>query len=173
VAQLAEAAFGDFYRRTARPLWIYVYRITGDAADADDVVHDAFHRLLRADLPTLQEEELRRYLFRTASNLVTDRWRKSMRERSFMERVREAIAPSSLPSAGGGGEVAGTFARLKPRERALLWLAYVEERDHEQIAASLGLTRGSVKVLLSRARARLRDLLAAKGLTAKGLTVKA
>jgi len=48
---------------------------------------------------------------------------------------------------------------LKPRERALLWLAYVEEDTHEEIADALGVKRGSVKVLLSRARARLRDLL--------------
>jgi len=41
----------------------------------------------------------------------------------------------------------------------LLWLAYVEEDTHEEIADALGVKRGSVKVLLSRARARLRDLL--------------
>ena len=55
------------------------------------------------------------------------------------------------------------FSELKPRERALLWLAYVEGDTHADIAASLRLSRGSIKVLLSRARARLRDLLTARG----------
>ena len=59
------------------------------------------------------------------------------------------------------------FAALKPRERALLWLAYVEGESHEDIAKVLGLSRGSIKVLLSRARGRLRDQLVAKGLTAR------
>jgi DNA-directed RNA polymerase specialized sigma24 family protein len=48
-----------------------------------------------------------------------------------------------------------------------LWLAYVEEHNHQEIASALGLARGSVKVLLSRARARLRKLLVTKGLTAR------
>ena len=47
------------------------------------------------------------------------------------------------------------FAELKPRDRALLWLAYVEEHNHQEIASALGLARGSVKVLLSRARCAL------------------
>ncbi len=53
--------------------------------------------------------------------------------------------------------VSREFAALKPRERALLWLAYVEGESHEEIANALGLSRGSIKVLLSRARGRLRD----------------
>jgi len=44
-----------------------------------------------------------------------------------------------------------------------LWLAYVEGDTHEDIAAALHVRRGSVKVLLSRARARLRDLLTKRG----------
>jgi len=43
-------------------------------------------------------------------------------------------------------EVTRTFAQLKPRDRALLWLAYVEEQDHRQVAATLGVRPGSVKV---------------------------
>jgi len=48
-----------------------------------------------------------------------------------------------------------------------LWLAYVEEHNHQEIASALGIARGSVKVLLSRARAKLRKLLVTKGLTAR------
>ncbi len=53
---------------------------------------------------------------------------------------------------------------LNPRERALLWLAYVEGENHQEIAASLGLGRGSIKVLLFRAKRRLRELLTSRGL---------
>jgi RNA polymerase sigma-70 factor (ECF subfamily) len=72
------------------------------------------------------------------------------------------------PVPGSDPDVVATFAALKPRERALLWLAYVEEEDHQQIAAALGLARGSVKVMLSRARARLRDLLKSRGIIGGG-----
>ena len=51
------------------------------------------------------------------------------------------------------------MARLKPRERALLWLAYAQGSSHKEIAESLGLRAASVKLLLFRARRRLAALL--------------
>ena len=128
-------------------------------------MQDAFCRLLRADVGALGDTELRRYLFRIAGNLMTDRWRRAERELSWLDRLRgEPHASSSwVPDDSVGEE----FAELKPRDRALLWLAYVEEHTHQEIASALGLARGSVKVLLSRARARLRRLLTIKGLTAR------
>jgi len=158
VRLLTEHGFGEFYRRNARPLWTYIYRVTGHAADADDIVQDAFVRILKVELPE-DEEEQRRYLFRVAGNLMADRWRRTTRERAKLDRA-QAPAP---PAAADTADVRRIFGELKPRERALLWLAYVEEEDHAGIAESLGIARGSVKVLLSRARARIRDLLQARG----------
>ncbi len=155
-----EATFAAFYNATARAVWAYVYRATGNAADADDVVQDAFCRLAAADVETLSEEGKRRYVFRIAGNLITDRWRRASREQSWLDRISGEPPPPPAPE--GDAEVALTFGRLKPRERALLWLAYVEEQDHQSIAAALGVERGSVKVMLSRARSRLRDLLKAR-----------
>ena len=151
-----QTAFSDLYKRTSRSLWSYVYRVTGNAADADDIVQDAFCRLLRGG-PDADEEQLRRYVFRIASHLVVDRWRRQKRDH---DSARQHVP---LPLASDTPEheaVARTFARLTPRERALLWLAYVEGQSHQEIAGTLGLARQSVKVLLFRARRRLRDLLA-------------
>jgi RNA polymerase sigma-70 factor (ECF subfamily) len=158
-AGLDEAAFSEFYRRTSRPLWSYVYRVTGHAADADDIVQEAFLRLLRAE-PGATETEWRRYLYRIASNLVVDRWRARKRQRD------EPITDAVLTIDGVDDvDVARTFAELAPNDRALLWLAYVEGETHEEMATSLGVGRRSVKVLLFRARRRLRDLLKARGLS--------
>jgi len=133
--------------------------------DADDIVQDAFCRLLRADVGTLNDEELRRYVFRIAGNLMTDRWRKAERETSWLDRLRGE--PQFDPGEAPDDSVSREFNELKPRDRALLWLAYVEEHNHQEIASALGIARGSVKVLLSRARAKLRKLLVTKGLTAR------
>ena len=165
MAEPTELAFGEFYSRHARALWSYVYRVNGNAADADDIVQDAFCRVLSAELPDLHDEDRRRYLFRVAGNLMTDRWRRTQREQSWLARLRPP--PPQPPPAGHDEAVARTFAALKPRERALLWLAYVEQQDHQQIAESLGVAHGSVKVLLSRARSRLRDLLSSARMTAR------
>ena len=160
MAPLSDGDFGDLYRLEARRLWAYVYRTTGQAHDADDIVQEAFCRVLNADISALEPDERRRYLFRVAGNLVADRWRKTERERSWRERMTGQHPATAAPPQGDE-DVVRTFAALKPRDRALLWLAYVEEEDHASIAAALGLKRGSVKVLLSRARGRLRELLAA------------
>ena len=50
MAHLDERAFASCYRHNSRALWSYLYRVTGKAADADDLVQDAFCRLLQADV---------------------------------------------------------------------------------------------------------------------------
>ena len=157
-----EAGFSAFYARTSRALWAYVYRATGNAADADEIVQDAFCRLVTADVVALDDDERRQYLFRIASNLLTDRWRRAVREQSWRERLDSVWRQE--PAAAADSGLAATFERLKSRDRALLWLAYVEEHDHKAIAAALGVGVGSVKVLLSRARERLRELLKTSGI---------
>ena len=96
---------------------------------------------------------------------MADRWRRAEREISWLARLRGM--PSANAGSGSDDVVTREFAVLKPRDRALLWLAYVEEHNHQEIASALGLARGSVKVLLSRARAKLRRLLVTKGVTAR------
>jgi RNA polymerase sigma-70 factor (ECF subfamily) len=156
VPPLSERAFVDLHAEAARPLWAYVYRVTGQAADADDIVQEAFCRMLTADVGALAHEDLRRYLFRIASNLIADRWRHATRERDALTGVEYPV--HSEPDLALH-DVAGTFSQLNPRDRALLWLAYVEEQSHKDMAATLRVAPGSIRVLLSRARHRLRALL--------------
>lgn len=165
MARLDERAFAACYQRNARALWSYLYRVTGKASDADDLVQEAFCRLLQAKVGELADEELRRYVFRIGTNLLADRWRRATQEASWLDRLRGTTETRVEPEYDDS--VSREFAALKPRERALLWLAYVEGESHEDIAKSLGLSRGSIKVLLSRARGRLRDQLVAHGLTAR------
>jgi len=60
-------------------------------------------------------------------------------------------------------DLARSMARLKPRERDLLWLAYAQGSSHKEIAEVLGLKAASVKLLLFRARRRLASLLRGSG----------
>ena len=85
-----------------------------------------------------------------------------------------AVKPASewvearLVSSGAGDDlrhdVQRIFKELKPQERALLWLAHVEESSHHDIGEALGVQEKSVKVLLFRARKRLGDLLKRSGI---------
>jgi RNA polymerase sigma-70 factor, ECF subfamily len=165
VRGLDEAAFSAFYTTHARGLWAYVYRVTGNAANADDVVQETFLRMLRAGPETDDPVERRRYLYRVASNLMVDRWRQHKRDDAIEQAQANAARFAEAPDAPASAGVVKTFAALNARERALLWLAYVEGESHDEIATALGVGARSVKVLLFRAKRRLRDLLIAKGLT--------
>jgi RNA polymerase sigma-70 factor (ECF subfamily) len=61
-------------------------------------------------------------------------------------------------------DMSRAFSELKPQERALLWLAHVEESDHAEIGEALGVKAASVRVLLFRARKRLAELLTRRGI---------
>jgi len=160
-----EARFEAFYRRTAGSLWSYLFRLTGDESTADDLLQKAFFRYLRANPVLASEEHQRRWIFRTATNLAFDHFREAKRDRSHADLVAiSEAAPSSEPREVLRHDMMKTFAELKPRERALLWLAHVEEADHDDIGEALGVKAKSVKVLLFRARRKLGELLSKKGL---------
>jgi RNA polymerase sigma-70 factor, ECF subfamily len=160
-----EGRFEVFYRRNAGSLWSYLFRMTGDGAVSDDLLQKTFFRFLRANPVLATEEHQRRWLFRTATNLAFDHFRETKRERARADALESREAgPSMEPREALRHDMMKTFGELKPRERALLWLAHVEEAGHADIGEALGVKSNSVKVLLFRARKRLAELLAKKGL---------
>lgn len=160
--RLDEAAFEDFYRRTSASLWAYIQRLTGDAAAADDLLQKTYFRFLRANPLIENEEHARRWIYRAATNLAFDHFRETKRAR---ERQGAFTRTSARDDAGElRHDMMRVFGELKPRERALLWLAHVEESDHDEISEALGIKPKSVRVLLFRARKRLAELLTRRGL---------
>lgn len=148
---LDEREFHALYARVAAPLRAYVVRTLGSPDHADDIVQDTFLRVLRKPVPVLDEDELRAYVFRIASNLTVDHWRAHRRETTNDVPERGSAPPDQSTRL----DVGRLFNQLKPRERQMLWLAHVEGASHREIAAALGLGAPSIRVLLSRARARL------------------
>src|SRR4029079_18748337 len=70
-----EAKFDAFYRATAASLWSYINRLTGDAAAAVALFERTFFRFLRANLDFESDEHMRRWIYRTATNLALDHFR--------------------------------------------------------------------------------------------------
>jgi RNA polymerase sigma-70 factor (ECF subfamily) len=165
-----ELAFESFYKKTARPLWSYIYRISGDAVLADDVLQESFCRFLQRSLPEMTESDMNAYLYKIATNLVKDYWRKSGREkiRFVSDQFAKDVAGEAREASVTGDEMNGAFGELKPQEQTLLWLAYVEGFKHQEIARALNLKEKSVRVLLFRARKRLADVLKLRGLGEEG-----
>jgi RNA polymerase sigma-70 factor, ECF subfamily len=152
-----EEAFRAFYELTARPLWAYLARTSGDGRLADDLLQEAYYRLLRARTAFESEEHRRHYLFRIATNLVRDHHRRPRVEQ--VEAEYPASDARTAERAAARIDLTRAMGRLKPRERSLLWLAYAQGWSHEEIAASLGLKTASLKCLLHRARRRLLGVL--------------
>ncbi len=151
--------FEVFYRATAAALRSYVRRVSGDSAGADDVVQESYIRLLNV---RLTPEARKPYLYRTATNLMIDQRRAQARRERWSN-----LFGRSREGADSGVELVSDmdrlFAQISERDRALLWLAYVEGAGHEEIATILGLRPGSIKVLLFRARRKMESILRKHG----------
>ena len=157
-----EAAFQILYRRTAPGLRAYIRKICGDINLADDIFQETFYRFLKARSPMLDDRQMKAYLYKTATSVLTDHWRRANRERLWLS---EWLAPKQVPQhPGERDDFRAVFRLLKPKQRVLLWLAYVEGFSHNEIAVALSLSENSVRVLLFRARKRLAGILTKEGL---------
>ena len=157
-----EDTFRAFYERTARGVWAYLARVTGDRQLADDLLQEAFYRFLRANATHDTETHRRNSLYRIATNLARDARRKSLIRSSTVlagDNIESAPADHRSGTADRIADCNRAMSLLQPRERAMLWLAYAEGASHREIAAVLGLSPGSLKPLLFRARRRLAALL--------------
>ncbi len=158
-----EAVFQVFYQRTAPGLRSYIHRSAGSADLTDDILQDAFLRFLRVAPGDLGPSQQKAYLYKIASSLLVDHWRRLNREqrwdwKAFVGKERTTETPLELAH-----DVSEVFRTLKPQQRSLLWLAYVEGFEHREIASMLGLRENSVKVLLFRARRKMAETLTKRG----------
>jgi RNA polymerase sigma-70 factor, ECF subfamily len=152
-------AFAGFYERSARPLWAYLARVSGDAALADDLMQESYVRFLCAARTWDGEIAGRRYLFRIASNLLKDHWRRA-KSPSIEEIPEELFAASPNEGRLESQALLGpALAAMRPRDRQLLWLAYGEGYSHREIADVTGLAAASIRLLLFRARRKIARLL--------------
>jgi RNA polymerase sigma-70 factor, ECF subfamily len=170
-----EEAFRGFYDRNARGVWAYLSRVTGDRQLADDLLQEAFYRFLRAasagpaDQDRFDSEAHRRNsLYKIATNLATDARRRSFTRPAAVVTGDDVERLSDARKMGGGDhgadvarrtDVDRAMAQLRPRDRAMLWMAYAEGASHDEIAGAIGVRPSSMKLLLFRARRRMAELL--------------
>lgn len=150
---------------TYSPLLFRVaHSILRSPAEAEDVVQDAFVRVIehRRSLPAVRD--MRVWLVRIAWNLAIDR-----RRRIRPDQLDEAFAQNLAASTMAADEVLDETQRLKSvlreldglprRERHVLLLSAIEELTSAEMAKVLGRSESAVRALLFRARARLRERL--------------
>ena len=159
----SEEHFRAFYDRTAKALHGYLRRVLQDASRADDLLQEAYLRLMRADLAADADFLHRKnYLFRVAANLIHDHYRAAKHEVELP--VDLAAAGAFDREADLGREVHAALDAVSARDRQLLWLAYVERFSHREIAGMTALKEQSIRPMLLRARHRVAAELRERGL---------
>jgi RNA polymerase sigma-70 factor (ECF subfamily) len=111
------------------------------------------------------EAAARLYLFRIASNLLRDHWRRP--RAASIEEVPEEFFAARGHETQSDSRIAlePALRQMKPRERQLLWLAHAEGYSHREIARVMGLSAASIRLLLFRARRKIAALLRAPAAT--------
>lgn len=162
-----QSEFARLYRATLAPLRRYLTRFLGDAAEAQDIAHDAYLRVynVEARQPIEKPQAL---LFTTARNLAINRLQRRNRSPVIL-----ASAPSELTASPESGVVNQVIARqelaaleqaiaqLPPGCRAVLLLRKVEMLSHQEIATRLGIAISTVEKQHARALRLLKAALAA------------
>lgn len=162
-SSMDDEAFAAFYERSARSLWAYLARTSGDPALAEDIMQESYVRFLCLASPPsyLDEGEIacRRYLFRIATNLLRDHWRRP--RAAFIEDLPESLfaCPGEQAPFDSQMILGPALKSMRPRERQLLWLAHAEGYSHREIAEITGLASASIRLLLFRARRKIARLL--------------
>jgi RNA polymerase sigma-70 factor (ECF subfamily) len=145
--------FASFYAGAFRRLVGQLYAMTGDLAEAQDAVQEAFTRAWahRGKIDRVQAPEA--WIRVTAWRIASSRWR---RARNGDRLMKLAAAPESI--AGPSPDrvaFAAALRRVPPEQRRALVLFHVCDLTVDQIAAETGARPGTVKARLSRGRAAL------------------
>jgi RNA polymerase sigma-70 factor (sigma-E family) len=142
----------EVYRQQADYFGRVAFLLTGDAEQAQDLVHEAFARVLGRRRHVRDALALRGYLRRTIVNLAIKGYRKRDNERAYLRRwghTDQRLA--SLPDVETRQQLIDALKVLPGRQRAVVVLRYYEDLPERDIAAVLGCPIGTVKSSLSRA----------------------
>jgi RNA polymerase sigma-70 factor, ECF subfamily len=155
-------AFAALVNRHQAWAWRIAYRFIGEAQSAEDVVQDAFLKLLQAARRFEPRAAFRSYFFRIITRLCLDQAKK--KHPTYTDRLPETTDPG--PDAAAqmidhevSAAVRSALDALPGNQRMAVVLRYYEDLDHRGIAEALQVSTKAVERLLSRARKRLRTLL--------------
>jgi len=156
------AAFEEVMHRNQAGAWALAWRCLGDAAEAQDIVQEAFLRIYRAASRYRPTARFHTYLYRVVTRLCLD-WRAK-------KHPDYTGALSSVPDSSRGPEALASqselsdavrkcLAALPMNQRLAITLRHYEGMSYDEIAEILNLSAKAVDSLLQRARAALRPRL--------------
>ncbi len=145
---------GELYRKHADELTRYATMLVG-AQDAADLVASTILAVMSSRTWS-RVENPRAYLYRAVGNAARRSSRRGMRRRAVEGRL---VAGPQWPDADPRPEVLAALRSLSLRQRSVVYLTYWEDLSPAACAELLGISEGTVRKALARARERLREVL--------------
>lgn len=159
-------AFEELYRQHAGRLYNLAFRMTGSAEEAEDLLQDVFLHAHRKLGSFRGESSLGTWLYRLGMNQCLDylRGRHAKMGRATdsldAETADEPAAPApAVPTAISRMDLDRAIAKLPEGCRAVFLLHDVEGFDHGEVASILGISEGTSKSQVHKARVKLRAML--------------
>ncbi|HEV2354742.1 MAG TPA: RNA polymerase sigma factor [Puia sp.] len=153
------------FQRYHRPLYGFLYHMTGQRESSEDMVQTVFYRLLKSRHTFTGEGEFKTWMYHVARNVLSDHFKGSRRsgyvvdvtgfeeklaaDGALFDRVERRLAVQALHKA---------MAALSPESREILVLSRFQELKGAEIAGILEISVGAVKVRIHRAIGQLKAL---------------
>jgi RNA polymerase sigma-70 factor (ECF subfamily) len=175
------AAFNEIVARYKNKIYNYVFRMTGNAEDAEDLTQEVFVRMYTNIRAFRAEASLSTWLFRIAGNICVDAFRRGKKVRGLVHSLDAPVAGSDEADEGQsvtrdvpdwtmepesvlgrkelGAHIQAALQSLPPKLRSAVILHDVEGLAYEEIAQAERIPLGTVKSRIFNARVALRDHL--------------
>lgn len=156
-------------------IYNYIWRMISDRDDVEDLTQEVFVRAYCSIKKFRSESNLRTWLYRIASNICIDKYRRSGPEKALRvpferENDDESWGPIELPDSSSEpsklfqekelqSEIDRALLRLPEKLRSVVVLYDIENLSYDEIAETLGCPLGTVKSRLFKARMQLRSIL--------------
>jgi RNA polymerase sigma factor (sigma-70 family) len=150
----------------------YARALVGDRMTADDLVQDTLERAWAKLHLYRRGTDLRAWLFTVMHNVHVNRIRATRAVDPLEDDMPELAQPQREPDALLVRDLDRAIGRLPADQRAVLLLVTLEEMSYEEVARTLGIPMGTVMSRLSRAREKLRAMMAGQPVSAKLKVVK-
>jgi len=157
--------FATFYAATFHSLCAQLSVHTGDLAEAQDVVQEAYTRALARWSTLSTYDDPAAWVRRVAWYLATSRWRRIRRFAEIASRHREEPVVAPEPDRAA---LQAALAALPVRQRQVVVMHYIADMPVAEIALAIDAPVGTIKSLLSRARAALSVSLSPEPAAAEG-----
>ena len=155
-ADFEDPAFKDYVLARSRALLRTAYLLTGNQADAEDLVQSALAKTYLAWDRIADRNALDGYVRRAMVNTHISWWRRRRLEEFPTDDLPDQAVADHAISSDMQDSLRRAIDRLPQRMRAAVMLRYYEDMTEAEIAQVLGISLGTVKSTVSRAVAKLR-----------------